>query len=237
MIIFLNDILHAQQGERSLVNMVGEQLALSSQTQGVDAVTLKDADGEQRRDAHYHQRHEELVAAREFGNEEDARKRCMHHARNEARHTHQCKVLLRNIDTYLIHIPKARKEETGKTSDNERRSKGTTASATTIGGRGGKNLGKGYQGDVEDEQLVVPVEERTAHHLPPVFHILSLQQHVDSRISLAIERREEEDERTQNQSTKEQLYVGIRRKLGKEALACRHGAHEIKAHQTAKDAQ
>ena len=40
MIIFLYDILHAQQGERSLVNMVGEQLALSSQTQGVDAVTL-----------------------------------------------------------------------------------------------------------------------------------------------------------------------------------------------------
>lgn len=142
MIVFLNDILHAQQGERSLVNMVGEQLALSSQTQGVDTVTLEDADGEQRRDAHYHQRHEELVAAREFGDEEDARKRCMHHARNEARHTHQCKVLLRNIDTYLIHIPKARKEETGKTSDNERRSKGTTASATTIGGRGGKTLVK-----------------------------------------------------------------------------------------------
>lgn len=94
--------------------MVGEQLALSSQTQGVDTVTLEDADGEQRRDAHYHQRHEELVAAREFGDEEDARKRCMHHARNEARHPHQCKVLLRNIDTYLIHIPKARKEETGK---------------------------------------------------------------------------------------------------------------------------
>ena len=65
----------------------------------------------------------------------------------------------------------------------------------------------------------------------------ALQQHVDSRISLAIERREEEDERTQNQSTKEQLYVWIRRKLGKETLACRHGAHEIKAHQTAKDAQ
>ena len=82
MIVFLNDILHAQQGERSLVNMVGEQLALSSQTQGVDAVTLEDADGEERRDTHYHQRHEELVAAREFGNEEDARKRCMHHARN-----------------------------------------------------------------------------------------------------------------------------------------------------------
>ena len=216
MIIFLNDILHAQQGERSLVNMVGEQLALSSQTQGVDAVTLKDADGEQRRDAHYHQRHKELIAAR---------------------HAHQCKVLLRNIDTYLIHIPETRKEETGETSDNERRSKGTTASATAVGGRGGKNLGKGYQGDVEDEQLVVPVEERTAHHLPPVFHILPLQQHVDCRIAFAVERREEEDERTQNQSAKQQFYVGIRRKLGKEALARRHGAHKIKAHQAAENAQ
>ena len=29
-LVFLNDILHAQQGERSLVNMVGEQLASSS---------------------------------------------------------------------------------------------------------------------------------------------------------------------------------------------------------------
>ena len=210
--------------------MVGEQLALSCQTQGVDAVALEDADGEQRRDAHDHQRHEELVAAREFGDEEDARKRGMHHARYEARHAHKCKVLLRNVDAHLVHIPEARKEETGKTANDERRGKGTTASATTIGGRGGKNLGKGYQGDVEDEQLVVPVEERTAHHLPPVFHILSLQQHVDCRIALAVERREEEDERTQNQSAKQQFYVWIRRKLGKKALTRRHGAHEIKAH-------
>ena len=237
MIIFLYDILHAQQRERSLVDVVGEQLALSCQTQGVDAVALEDADGEQRRDAHNHQRHEELVAAREFGDEEDARKRGMHHARYETRHAHECKVLLRNVDAHLVHIPEARKEETGKTANDERRGKGTTASATAVGCRGGKNLGKGYQGDVEDEQLVVPVEERTAHHLSPVFHILSLQQHVDCRIALAVERREEEDERTQNQSAKQQFYVWIRRKLGKEALARRHGAHEIKAHQAAENAQ
>ena len=76
-VILLNHALHAHQRKRRTVYVVSEQLALPSQSQGVDAMALEDADGEQGRDAHDHQRHEELIAAREFGDEEDARQRSM----------------------------------------------------------------------------------------------------------------------------------------------------------------
>ena len=46
MIVFLNDTLHAHQREGRTVDVMSEQLALSCQSQGVDAVALEDADGE-----------------------------------------------------------------------------------------------------------------------------------------------------------------------------------------------
>ena len=46
MIVFLDDTLHAHQREGRTVDVMSEQLALSCQSQGVDAVALEDADGE-----------------------------------------------------------------------------------------------------------------------------------------------------------------------------------------------
>ena len=218
-VILLNHALHAHQRKRRTVYVVSEQLALPSQSQGVDAMALEDADGEQGRDAHDHQRHEELIAAREFGDEEDARQRSMHHARNQTSHTHQRKVLLRHMNAYLIDIPQAGKEEARKSADKERRGKGSTATATTIGCRSGKYLGKGDQRYIEDEQIVLTREQRTVHHLPPLCLVAALEQDIHCRIALAIERWEEEDERAEDESTKQQFGVWILAQLAEESLA------------------
>ena len=85
--------------------------------------------------------------------------------------------------------------------------------------------------------MVVSVEERVVHHLPPVGLGASLQQCVDCRVSLTIERGEEEDKTAQNDATEHQFDIGILPQLGKEPLTCRHGAHEVKAHQSAEDAK
>ena len=143
---------------------------------------------------------EELIASREFGDEEDARKRRMHHTRHNACHTHEREVLLGHVDTYLVGIPEAGEEETRKTADKERRGEGSTTTATAIGCRCGKHLGEGDESDIDEQQMAVAIEERVAHHLPPLYLCSALEQDVDSRVALAIERREQEDKAAQDES-------------------------------------
>ena len=129
MIVLLYHALHTHQREGCLVNMVGKQLAFPCQSERIDTVALEDADGKQRADAHDHQRDEELVTACQFGYQEDARQRCMHHARHYTCHAHQRKVLLRNINAYLVDVPDAGEEEASKTADEKRWSKGSATTA------------------------------------------------------------------------------------------------------------
>ena len=218
MIILLNQALHTHQSERCTINMVREKFALSSQTQGIDTVALKDTDGKERRYAHNHKWHKKLITTCKFGDKENTGKWSMHHARYQSSHTHQGEILLRHINTYLINIPESGKEETGKSTNNKRRSKGSTTSSTTIGCRSGKNLGKGHQADIENQQILMTREKRTVHHLPPLCLILSLKKHIYCRISLTIKRRKKENERTENESTKNQLTIRMILHLGKKTF-------------------
>ena len=85
--------------------MVSQQLSLTGQTIAIDAVRLKDNDGEIGTDTDNHQRHEHRIATRQFGNQEDTRQWGMHHTRHHTSHSQQGKVLLRHIDPDLIDIP------------------------------------------------------------------------------------------------------------------------------------
>ena len=81
------------------------------------------------------------------------------------------------------------------------------------------------------------IEKRIAHHHVPVGLGSTLQQDVDCRISLAIERWEEEDETAQDDASEEQFDIRILLQLGEESLAGRHGSHEVETHETAEYAQ
>ena len=81
------------------------------------------------------------------------------------------------------------------------------------------------------------IEQRAIQYLIPVSLRLTVQQQVDRVIALTIERRKHEDERTQNGTTNEQLYVGLVLEAGKHILADIHRTDEIQRHQSTGDAQ
>ena len=124
---------------------MGEQLAPARQSHGVDAVGFEDVDGEIGHGRDNHQRHEEVVAASEFGNEEDASEWCVHHARHEACHAVESAVLGRKIAGVVghqtkSHVPKIGEDEAGDAAEEEAGGEHSAATASAIGGCGGKDL-------------------------------------------------------------------------------------------------
>ena len=134
--------VETHQRQHGMVSMVSHQLALTRQSHAIDAVRLEDVDGEVGADGDNHERHEEVVAAGNLGNEEDAGQGGMHHARHHAGHAQQGEVLLGHIDTDIVDVPQSCKEESGEAADEQRGCEGTAATAAAIGGRGGKDLGE-----------------------------------------------------------------------------------------------
>ena len=102
-----------------MVSMVRNQLTLFGQTRAIDTVRLEDDDGEIGAYTDDHQRHKHTIATRQFGNQEDTCQRRMHHARHHTSHTQQREILLWDIDTYLVHVPETREQETCETTDEQ----------------------------------------------------------------------------------------------------------------------
>ena len=151
----------------------------------------------------------------------------MHDSRHHTRHAIERKVLLGHIDPELILIPQAREEEAEGSADEERGGKGTTTTARAIGGTRGEDLRDDHQGHIEDEILALAREERLLHHGIPVGLGLALDEDGQGVVALAIERRKEEDERAQGETSHEELDVGS---LGQSRIAVltpRHRAHEV----------
>ena len=81
------------------------------------------------------------------------------------------------------------------------------------------------------------IEQRTVENLVPVGLSLTIQQQIDGMIALAIERREEEDERTQDETANEQPDVWFVLETCKHILTGIHGTDEIERHKSTRDAQ
>ena len=134
LIVTVNDRVKAHQCQHSMVGMVSHQSALLSQSHAIDAMRLKDDDGQIGRNRHNHQRHKEVEATRYLSNEEDACQWGMHHTRHHTSHTQQREVLLWHINPYLMHVPKTREQESCKTANEQRGRKCTTTTSASVGG-------------------------------------------------------------------------------------------------------
>ena len=183
----VDDAVEAHEGEHRLVGMVGDELALACQAHAVDAVGLEDVDGEVGADADNHQGDEHLVATRDFGDEEDAGERCVHHARHHTRHAQQCEVLLGQVDADAVDIPQVGEEETGESSDEQRGSERTATAATAVGGRCGEHLRGEDESDIHHEEVAMSIEERVVEYRVPVGFCPAVEQDVDAGVALAIE--------------------------------------------------
>ena len=237
LIVAVDDGVEAHERQHGMVGMVGDKLALASQPESVDAVGFEDVDGQVAGHGDNHERHEEIVAAGNLGYEENARQRGMHDARHDTRHAQQREVLLRDVDTHLVHVPQPRKEEPREAADEERGGKRAATAAAAVGGAGGEDLGEQHEGDVQNQVFGMAIEQGTAQHLVPVGLSLAVEQQVDAVVALAVERREEEDERAEQQAANEEADVGAVLEAGKHVLAGIHGADEVEADQSARHAQ
>ena len=71
------------------------------------------------------------------------------------------------------------------------------------------------------------IEQRARQYLVPVSLRLSVQQQVDAVVALAIERREEEDERAEDKTANNQLHVRLVLETGKHIFAGVHRTDEV----------
>ena len=140
--VALDDGVEAHERQHGMVGMVRDKLALTRQSNAVDAMRLEDVDGEVGADGDNHERHKEVVAAGYLGNEEDAGQGGMHHARHHAGHAQQGEVLLGHIDTDIVDVPQSCKEESGEAADEQRGCEGTAATAAAIGRSEERRVGK-----------------------------------------------------------------------------------------------
>ena len=236
-VVFLDDRVEAHQGEHGAVLVVREQLPFLGQPHGIDAVRLKRDDGQVGTDGHNHQGHEQLVAAREFGNEENARQRGVHHAAHQAGHADHGKVALGQVDVQeLVDVPQAGEDEARDAAQEQAGGEDSAAAPAAIGGRGGEHLEDEHQGQIEQEQVAMAVEERTVHRRVPVGRALSVEKQFDKLVAFTVERREKIDEDAQHGAADEQLHVGVG-VFAEHILQRVHRAGEVERHEAAEDAQ
>ena len=113
-VVPVDDAVERHQGEHGAVGVVRDELSFACQSHAIDAVRLKDNDGEIGADADNHQRDEQLIAARQFSNEEDASERRMHHAGHHRCHAQHGKVVLWDIDADAFTVPHAGEKESSE---------------------------------------------------------------------------------------------------------------------------
>ncbi len=215
-----------------------DELSATSQSYGIDAVWLKDVDGQIRNDGHNHQWHEQVVAAGEFGDEENACEGSVHHTRHEACHAVESTVFWRK-EAWAAHgepkshVPDVGEKEPCYAAHEQAGGEHSTASASAIGGCGGKHLQEKHQTEVDEQVAVIVVEKGVVHDFLFRGFVDELVNHI---ITFTIHGREEIDEDTQHNGS-EQEFITFLLDFPKDFLHPVHGSGEVEADKTAGDAQ
>ena len=232
--------LDIHQGQHRLVLVVRQQLTLLRQSHGVDAMRFEYHYRQIGTHRNHHQRKEQVITTRQFGDEEDTCQRCVHHSRHQTRHAHQSEILLRyvvrNDRCQLISVAEMSKDETGDTAQEQARCKGTPTSATAIGSTRGKDFEKHNQREVNQQKIAISVEDGVIHHLVPISRTRPVQQHMNHIVTFTIERREHEDKDAQHRPPYRQLNIRIAVSTEHPFYPV-HGTGEVQRHQTTKNTQ
>ena len=117
--VLLYHAVHFHQRKYSLIFMMREQLTLLSQSHRVDAMRLKEEDGQVRHHRDNHQGQEKIIPTCEFCNEKYTRERGVHHTAHQASHAHKGKVFLWQSNRRSIAIEKMSKDKPHDTTEKE----------------------------------------------------------------------------------------------------------------------
>ena len=230
----LQHIVHLQEREHIAVFVVREEFAFLRETHGIEAVRLEYLDSEVRDDGHHHEWHEEVVAACEFGNEEDTREGRVHNACHQSRHAHECEVRLGYKNTDGVEHARGNKAREG--THKERGREDTAHATTAVGSHRSHYLKEDDEREVaydnpcgsteELERTVINRRER-----------VSVNQLCDNAIAFAIERGKEEDEDTKGNAANEYLEPEVTDFMLHPLLHAVHAPREVQRYQSADHAQ
>ena len=236
LVIMLYDAVHAHQRQDRLVGVVGEEFASLCKPHRVDAVRFEGFDGEVRACRHYHQGHEEGIAAGQLRDEEDAGQGCVHHAAHQSAHAQHGKVPFGNVDAqHVVHVPKPAKDKAADAAQKQTGREDTAATAAAVGGCRSKDLEDDDEEKI-DEQVVAAIEEGAVHRGIPVGLSVTVEQEGDEVVAFAVERREEIDEQAQHRGSQEELLVATLQ-AAEDAFEVVHGAREVERNESADDAE
>ena len=227
-------VVEPQESEHVLVLVVRQQVAVLGQTHGVDAVRLENPDGHIRERGDYEQRQEEVVTACHLGCKENSHQRGVHDPGHDSGHPHECEVLLRKVDGEAEVVHHIGEKESRQRPDEQRRRKGTAHAAGAVGGRSGEDFRKHdgrYHHGYYPHVVAVYVEERTVYHRADI----PLQETVYGLVPLAVERREQENERCQEGAAEQYLDPPLLY-VAEEAFHAETPPREVKRHESGENA-
>ena len=130
----LDERFQVEENEHRAVFVVRQQLAALRQFFRVDRVRFQIVSYGERQGRDEHQRHEQRVSARQFGDQEDRCQRSFHHARHHAGHADERERDDRQLEAEqgVQHVDHRR---AGKRADEQRRGERAADAARSVSGR------------------------------------------------------------------------------------------------------
>ena len=160
----------------------------------------------------------------------------MHHGRHHTGHTHQGKVLVRQLQREYTHmVDYIGKEKAGKTTHIQTGGKRTTHTATSVGSAGGQHLHQNDEGQEEHHHphvAVLGIEQTAFGQLLQVV----VQQAGNGAVALAIEWRQQEDGETEDNRAEDELFPRGAY-LAEDILHAGHHPGEVERDKAAEDTQ
>ena len=232
-ILVADQLIQVHQRQDRLVAVVRQQVTALRDTLGIDGIFLEEAQGPERHRRRKDQRNQQLVAAGNFGDEEDGRHRGLHHAGHQRRHTHQHEILLRHAETQQVDAAGDHEAEDG--AREQGRTEGTAHSPASVGGRHCQDLQEEDQREAE-RHAPAPVKQESQDAAAFQVEFPAVEQRAERIIALAVERREQEDQQTQRHRAQNPSQVGTA-EFTDLVLEEERRPHEIERTQPAEDAE
>ena len=177
-------------------------------THGVYAVRSEDTYGDICKCRDDKQWKEEIIASSHLGCKKDCHQRRMHDTAHDPRHSHQRKILLRQLESEIEIIHYIRKQKPGESSDEQRRSECSADTSGSVGCGCGECLCQSYGSDEEDKKpyvVSVYIEKCSVNYIRDI----SQKKIVDSLITLAVKRRKKENKPRHYNAADKNLQTGM----------------------------
>ena len=177
-----------------------------------------------------------MVTAGQFGNEEDAGQRSVHHAGHQTCHTDKREIGFRHCEPGHVH--QSRGHKTDDSTHEERRREDTSDTAGTVGSHARHDLDKNDSDEIaNDDERRIRCHVLLKRAVLDSAEAVAVDKLANDVVTFAVQRREQENQHAQCTATYQQLEPHIADIVLHPLLQLVHAAREIEADETADSTQ